>query len=48
MLTVKDDLYTVRYRPTYQDLEKINNTITTILNNARKKVEGMKRNILYL
>ena len=44
---IKNVLYTVRHRPIYQDLERIDNTITTILNNIRKKVEGIKRNIPY-
>ena len=31
----------------YQQIEHIDNVVTTMLNQARKKVEGMKRNISY-
>jgi len=37
----------VKHRPAYNDIERIDKAITTILNSATKKVEGMKRNILY-
>ena len=32
---------------TNQQIEQIDNAVTIILNQARKKVKGMKRNILY-
>ena len=42
-----EDLIQNNPKPTHQQIEYIDQLITTILNKATKKVEGQRRNIPY-
>jgi len=42
---VENNIDTVKHRLTYEDIERIDRNITSILQKATKKVEGMRRNI---
>ena len=44
---IENKLELIQNRPTHQDIERIDKVITRILNVARKKVERMKRSILF-
>ena len=45
---LEDDLISMKISTTYYQMEVVDNIITRIMNEAIKKIEGMKRNIPFL